>query len=131
MFNVVWTVFECLNLKEKVTKSDFVRSSQQNVDPSLDNQNSGSEPESSYQLEVGSVTSSRIDKESRAKSDVFTEIEENLTQSIIRLFFMPFKVGFNVFCFFLCLPLNLAYEFCDAFIQQALSQLGLTKNDAS
>jgi hypothetical protein len=43
---------------------------------------------------------------------------------------MPFKICWNVFCFFICLPMNLCWEFCDAFISQALNQLSLTKGDA-
>ena len=73
------------------------------------------------------MASSSFTKVSQGRSDMISEFEENVTQSLIRVMLMPFRIMWNLVSYVAWLPINAFIEFSDAFIVKTLSQLGLTK----
>lgn len=125
LFDLVYAMFEKITSRSQTKPDKKIKKIYANGEQTTSN--SGSEGEGSVQLEVGSVTSSSFAKASQARSDMISELEENLTQSIIRLITMPFRIFWNLVSFVAWLPFNAFIEFSDAFIVKTLSQLGLTK----
>ena len=110
VFDFIYAIFEKVNMKSMVTPTIKDKIVAQTGEQTTSN--SGSENESSLRLEVDSVTSSQFSKDSRsqtARSDIFQEVEDNLTHSIIRLVLMPFKIICNLMSFSFWLPIQVFF----------------------